>query len=100
MRREAGAGLPFSIPQLRVPLSRKIGLVALTIAGCVACGSRGSRQTAATYTDPQNCQPCHAEIATTYQQVAMARSLYRPSAAPVIEDYDRNNHFYHSASDR
>jgi len=29
----------------------------------------------------------------------MARSLYRPTPANVIEDYRRNNHFYHAASE-
>ena len=71
--------------------------VALLVAGCVACGPRGSRRTAATYVDPQSCRPCHVEISNSYQQVAIARSLYRPGVAPVIEDYERNNHFYHAS---
>jgi hypothetical protein len=30
----------------------------------------------------------------------MARSFYRPSAAGVVEDYERNNRFFHAASNR
>ena len=48
----------------------------------------------------QVCQSCHAEIYKSYGEVAMARSLYRPSADNVIEDYTRENHFYHAPSKR
>jgi len=30
----------------------------------------------------------------------MARSFYRPSAAKVVEDYERNNRFFHAPSGR
>lgn len=52
------------------------------------------------YISPLSCQPCHSEIYSTYQNVAMARSFYRPSANNVIEDYEKQNHFYHAASKR
>ena len=50
------------------------------------------------YAPTGGCKTCHAEIAGQYQHVAMARSLYRPTPGNVIEDYRRNNHFYHAAS--
>ncbi|MCI0424023.1 MAG: tetratricopeptide repeat protein [Acidobacteria bacterium] len=52
------------------------------------------------YTDSRSCRPCHAEIYESYQGVAMARSFYRPSVGSVIEDYEKNNHFFHPASNR
>ena len=56
--------------------------------------------TASRYVDPQTCQPCHAEIFRSYQQVAMGRAFYKPSAENVIEDYTTNNHFFHPPSNR
>lgn len=52
------------------------------------------------YVDSQICQPCHADLYDSYQQVAMGRSFYHPSVDDVIEDYRTHNHFYHVASDR
>jgi hypothetical protein len=47
-----------------------------------------------------SCRACHAGIAESYRHGAMARSLYRPTHANVIEDYQRINTFYHAASGR
>jgi predicted CXXCH cytochrome family protein len=47
-----------------------------------------------------SCRPCHAAIADSYRRVAMARSLYRPSAGNMVEDYRTNNHLFHAASGR
>jgi len=52
------------------------------------------------YADARSCRPCHTEIDESFQDVAMARSFYRPNAANVIEDYETNNHFSHLASNR
>jgi tetratricopeptide (TPR) repeat protein len=53
------------------------------------------------YADVRSCASCHTSIAESYQKtVSMARSLYRPSAENIIEDYTRNNRFYHKVSDR
>ena len=52
------------------------------------------------YVEPQTCQPCHSDIHDSYQQVAMGRSFYVPTAENVIEDYEVNNHFYHELSNR
>jgi hypothetical protein len=48
----------------------------------------------------QQCQACHAEIYEKYQQVPMAQTLSRAMPQNVIEDYARNNRFFHEASDR
>ncbi len=52
------------------------------------------------YVDARSCRPCHTEIYESYQSVAMARSFYRPAADNVIEDYEKNNRFFHAASNR
>ena len=70
--------------------------VTLLLAGC------SNRQKApppeSAYAPAGECARCHSEIAGHYRNVAMARSLYRPTSANVIEDYRRSNHFYHAAS--
>ena len=52
------------------------------------------------YIDAQQCQACHVAIHDNYQHVAMARSFARAQNASRIEDYDRNNHLYHTLSGR
>ena len=56
--------------------------------------------TPSTYIDSKQCQACHAAIHDSYQHVAMARSFTRVQSASRIEDYDRENHFYHASSGR
>ena len=81
-------------------------VVLLAAAACVVligqgAGYQASKADAAPgYLDPQTCQPCHAEIYRSYQQVAMGRSFYKPSPANVIEDYTTDNHFFHAPSNR
>ena len=48
------------------------------------------------YVDARICAGCHSEIARNYLQTGMGRSLYRPAPANTLEDYARNNEFYHS----
>jgi predicted CXXCH cytochrome family protein len=50
--------------------------------------------------DPVACRSCHREIYERYSTTPMARSFYRAENAAVIEDWDRNNRFYHQPSDR
>ncbi len=52
------------------------------------------------YVDDAACAACHRDIARDYAHVGMARSLYRPAGAPVIEDFTEDNVFHHEASDR
>ncbi len=51
------------------------------------------------YTSADVCAGCHQKIADTYKQTGMARSFYRPSPANTIEDFSKNNPFYHKPSD-
>lgn len=39
------------------------------------------------YVPDRVCRTCHAELFQSYEEVAMARSFYRPRAAPAIEDF-------------
>jgi predicted CXXCH cytochrome family protein len=52
------------------------------------------------YIDAKQCQACHAATHDSYRHVAMARSFARAENASRIEDYDRDNHFYHAPSGR
>jgi predicted CXXCH cytochrome family protein len=76
--------------------SRALAVSTLLIAGA-AC-HRLAPPPGSAYAPPESCKACHAEIAQRYERVGMARSLYRPTAANIIEDYARDNHFYHAAS--
>jgi predicted CXXCH cytochrome family protein len=50
------------------------------------------------YVDPAICAGCHQDIAKTYFLTGMGRSLYRPSAANTVEDYQTHNTVQNDAS--
>jgi tetratricopeptide (TPR) repeat protein len=52
------------------------------------------------YADQDTCATCHQGIWESYRQTGMGRSFYRPARENTIEDYSRNNTFYHRASDQ
>jgi tetratricopeptide (TPR) repeat protein len=49
------------------------------------------------YVPDAACAECHEAIATSYAEVSMSRSFYRPTAENVIEDYE-HAHFFHAPS--
>ena len=51
------------------------------------------------YVTDATCGSCHAKIAASYADVAMAQSFYRPAAAKVIEDF-ANPAYFHAPSGR
>jgi tetratricopeptide (TPR) repeat protein len=51
------------------------------------------------YIDARMCAGCHSEIARSHLQTGMGRSLVRPTPANTIEDYTKNNQYYHPLSD-
>ena len=51
------------------------------------------------YVDARICAGCHSQIAQNHLHTGMGRSLFRPSPANTLEDYSRNNEFYHALSD-
>lgn len=73
-------------------------LILALLAGCERQKLAPPAESA--YAPPESCGKCHADVQATYRHVAMSRSFYRPSPGNVIEDYEKNNHFYHPASDR
>jgi predicted CXXCH cytochrome family protein len=46
------------------------------------------------------CKACHPDIHETYQHTGMGRSFYRLQPDTVVEDFSKNNSYYHEASDR
>jgi predicted CXXCH cytochrome family protein len=52
------------------------------------------------YIDPSTCKTCHQKIFETYLQTGMGRSFSSIASVPRVEDWDRNNSYYHKASDR
>jgi len=51
------------------------------------------------YVNDHTCSYCHAEKYRSYQSVGMAKSFYRPSSRPAIEDFEHNQ-FFHAPSQR
>jgi hypothetical protein len=51
------------------------------------------------YVNDRTCTYCHAEKYRSYQAVGMAKSFYRPTSRPPIEDFE-HNHFFHAPSQR
>ncbi len=51
------------------------------------------------YVGPETCATCHQSIWATYQRTGMSRSFYKPSPANAIEDFTKNNTYYHEPSD-
>ena len=51
------------------------------------------------YVDPETCAGCHRRISETYRRTGMARSFYKPSSANAVEDFTKNNTYYHRPSD-
>ena len=50
------------------------------------------------YVDDQLCGSCHADLYRSYQEVAMAKSFYRPRPDNDIEDFSKG--YYHEPSRR
>src|SRR5260370_16906854 len=70
--------------------------MALAAIGCSKKSASPTRRSE--YAPASACQGCHPQVAKTYHSVAMARSLYRPSEANIIEDYSFRNQFFHPPS--
>ena len=59
----------------------------------------GSASILAQYANPKACAGCHPAIAKTYRQNGMGRSFAPPRPDNLIEDFTKNNKYYHPASD-
>src|SRR5262247_3712626 len=83
-------------------MSKAPALVILA-AALTGCGGSGPGRPAPVrqgsgYADPAACRPCHADIARSYESVAMARSFASPASADPIEDFTRKNRLTHEPS--
>ncbi len=48
--------------------------------------------------NPQVCAGCHPAITAAYRQTGMARSFYRLTRESAVEDFTKNNTYYHAPS--
>ena len=44
------------------------------------------------------CRGCHQSVWNSYQKTGMARSFYVPSAKTTVEDFSKNNTYFHQPS--
>lgn len=56
------------------------------------------REKGSGYVDPAICAGCHQDIARTYRLTGMGHSLYRPTTANTIEDYQTHSTVNNDAS--
>jgi predicted CXXCH cytochrome family protein len=54
---------------------------------------------AAQYANPKLCAGCHPAIAKTWRKNGMGRSFAAPRPEILVEDFTKNNSYYHPASD-
>ncbi len=66
-------------------------MVRLLILGTISLAVLAHAQT--------ECAGCHRDVWENYRKTGMGRSFYRPTAANTVEDYSKNNTYYHKASD-
>lgn len=59
-----------------------------------------ANQEADRYAGGQACASCHGEVSKSFGSVSMARTFAPIGEVPIIEDWARNNHFYHKASNQ
>jgi hypothetical protein len=53
---------------------------------------------AAQYANPNLCAGCHPAIAKSWRQNGIGRSFSAPRPEILIEDFTKNNSYYHSPS--
>jgi hypothetical protein len=89
------------LPGMRLAIIIAAGAAAFFLACQTHPPSKATPEPAqsAAYADAKECVICHAGIAAKYRQTGMARSFYQPRPENMVEDYTRNNSFYHQASD-
>ncbi len=65
-----------------------------------AAGIENSENAKSAYVDSAVCAGCHQDVAKTYSQTGMARSLYPLKSGNLVEDFRTHNTVYAKASDR
>jgi predicted CXXCH cytochrome family protein len=71
----------------------RLGLLLLVGTFLLNAASPGNE-----YVDSRTCAKCHQRIDETYRRTGMGRSLYKPSPANTVEDYEKNHEFLHQLS--
>jgi predicted CXXCH cytochrome family protein len=83
---------------MRIPKQPPAILVAAFLFLRLIPFAGGQQPSQSNYAPAEACAGCHADIWKTYQTTGMGRSFYPPSAANVVEDYEKNNTYYHQPS--
>jgi tetratricopeptide (TPR) repeat protein len=68
----------------------------LMLVGIAWMAGQGATRDA--YVDARTCAGCHRDIARSYLQTGMGRSLFRPTPANTVEDYKTNHEYSHALS--
>lgn len=86
-------------PLTRALLSILLGAaLALPFSITAQQGAAASTPASRGYVDSKLCSGCHSAIYNAYARTGMGRSFSKPSASNRIEEYAKNNRFYHAAS--
>jgi predicted CXXCH cytochrome family protein len=76
----------------------RAGTVAGIFAALFTSATAHAQREKSGYVDPGTCASCHQEISESYRRTGMGRSFYRPAPANAVEDYTKNNTYYHQPS--
>jgi len=76
-------------------------VLATVVVGTAVYAARPQKANApaAAYVNSKSCEGCHLSQARSYRLTGMGRSFYTPRPENRVEDYSRNNAYYHAASD-
>src|SRR5450432_3002406 len=88
-----------SLAKSRIQSAIWLCLAALAGSALLAAQAAPGNNPGNTYIDARICAGCHSQIAQHHLQTGMGRSFFRPTPANTVEDYTRNNEFYHLLSD-
>ena len=76
-------------------------IVLLSVASALSVGQLAGQVLSPAsegYVNPRLCNGCHATIYKTYRETGMAKSFAHPKPENTVEDYKKNNKFYHGPS--
>ena len=73
-------------------------LTSLAIFFYIRSKPKPSAQVADGYVDSSTCVSCHKDVAESFSHTGMGRSIYKPSASNLVEDYKEHNTVFHKPS--
>src|SRR5262249_13112210 len=80
-----------------IPSAAPAAVAFFTLACLISASGPAEAQTKSGYVDASECAACHRTISESYRRTGMGQSFHRPAGA--VEDYTKNNTFYHEPSD-